>query len=513
MSKALKINLAALLFCGKPIMISTVTKLQQSLEIVMLIEKVSRYMEKFHMISEDDVIAAGVSGGADSVCLLLVLSAIKKTIPFRLLVVHVNHLIRIDAAKDALFVKTLCEEQNIPFFLVEEDVKAIAKARHVSTEEAGRQIRYEAFRQILQKEAPDAYRCKRAKIAVAHNMNDRAETMLFHLFRGSGLTGLASIRPIRDKGQEPKVIRPLLGVTRIEIEDFLTKSHVAWCTDYTNEEDGYTRNRIRHHILPFAEKEIAAGAVANMGRAADILSEAEDFIQGETKKAYEDCIISTNALTEIILAEKLLQYPPFLQKQVILYCLEKITPARKDITSTHIEEIRTLFTNRKNRELHLPCRVTARREYEKVVLERKAVENTAAETKSFSVKLPGPGEEPVRIFLSETKYMEFRVDYYENSMNIPENQYTKWLDYDKIKKSLTIRTRQSGDYFFFNQAFHKKSVQNYMVENKIPKTQRDRIWLLAEEKHILWIVGHRISSYYKINENTKCILQVQLKGG
>lgn len=334
--------------------------------------------------------------------------------------------------------------------------------------------------------------------------------MLFHLFRGSGLTGLASIRPIRDKGQEPKVIRPLLGVTRIEIEDFLTKSHVAWCTDYTNEEDGYTRNRIRHHILPFAEKEIAAGAVANMGRAADILSEAEDFIQGETKKAYEDCIISTNALTEIILAEKLLQYPPFLQKQVILYCLEKITPARKDITSTHIEEIRTLFTNRKNRELHLPCRVTARREYEKVVLERKAVENTAAETKSFSVKLPGPGEEPVRIFLSETKYMEFRVDYYENSMNIPENQYTKWLDYDKIE-SLVIRTRRTGDYLAVNEALQRKSLKKYLIQEKIPVRERGRIPLLADGSHILWVVGHRISSAVRVGNTTRRVLRIHIE--
>ncbi len=509
----MKISPAALLFCGKPIMIRTVTKLQQSLEKVMLIEKVSGYMEKFHMISEGDVVAAGVSGGADSMCLLLVLSAIRKTIPFRLLVVHVNHLIRTDAAEDALFVKKMCVKLNIPFYLVEKDVKAVAKARHVSTEEAGRQIRYDAFVQVLQKEAPDAYGCNKAKIAVAHNMNDRAETMLFHLFRGSGLTGLAGIRPVRDKGQEPKVIRPLLGVTRNEIEDFLTKNHMTWCTDYTNEEDGYTRNRIRHHILPFAEKEIAAGAVANMGRAADILSEAEDFIQGETKKVYEDCIIGKNAPAEVFLAEKLLQYPPFLQKQVIMYGLERIIPARKDITSAHVEEIRTLFTNRKNRELHLPCRITARREYEKVVIEKNPAENPAAGTQKFSVKLPGPGEEPLRIFLSETEYMEFRVEYFEKSTNIPENQYTKWLDYDKIKKSLTIRTRQTGDYFFFNQAFNKKSIQNYMVENKIPKTQRDRIWLLAEEEHILWIVGHRISSYCKINENTKCILQVQLKGG
>ncbi len=478
----------------------------------MLIEKVSGYMDKFHMVSEGDVVVAGVSGGADSVCLLLVLSALKKKKPFQLLVVHVNHLIRKEAAGDALFVKKLCEEHELPFFLVEKDVEAIAHSRHISTEEAGRQVRYEAFEEALKKETPEAFN-KKAKIAVAHNMNDRAETMLFHLFRGSGLTGLAGIRPLRDNGRGLEVIRPLLCVTRDEIESYLLKEHMTWRTDYTNEEDGYTRNRIRHHILPYADKEIAGGAVANMGRAADILSETEDFIREETKKAYDACVTFHSDETEALSAEKLLLYSPFLQKRVIMYCMENLTPARKDIASVHIEEVRTLFTNQKNRELHLPCRMTARREYEKVIIEKKTDAKKTADKKSFLVSLPGPGENPVRIYLSDTEYMEFKTVFFEKSMNIPENQYTKWMDYDKIRKSLTIRTRQTGDYFFFNQAYDRKSLKNYLVEEKIPKPEREKIWLLAEESHVLWVVGHRISSYIKISENTKCILQVQLKGG
>ncbi|MGN1148748.1 MAG: ATP-binding protein, partial [Lachnospiraceae bacterium] len=211
-----------------------------------MFKKVSAYIEKYHMLSAGDTVVTGVSGGADSVCLLLVLSALQKEIPFTLVAVHVNHLIRSDAGKDAAFVKDLCEKCGVPFFLVEKDVEAIAKEKGISTEEAGRQVRYEAFTQVLQQEAAaqslrgqtetaaaQSLRGQtetataqalpgRGKIAVAHNLNDRAETMLFNLFRGSGLTGLGSIRPIRYGGDGPDIIRPLLCVTRAEIEDFLT---------------------------------------------------------------------------------------------------------------------------------------------------------------------------------------------------------------------------------------------------------------------------------------------------
>ena len=176
-----------------------------------MITSVMNYMNTYHMLQAGDTVAAGISGGADSVCLLFVLCTIRKHLPFRLIAVHVNHLIREEAGEDAAYVERLCREWGCPYRYVEEDVAGYARGNRMSVEEAGRFLRYRAFAQVLREaDAPDG------KIAVAHNQNDNAETVLFHLFRGSGLAGLSGIRPVRGN-----VIRPLLGTPRAEIEAFL----------------------------------------------------------------------------------------------------------------------------------------------------------------------------------------------------------------------------------------------------------------------------------------------------
>lgn len=229
--------------------------------------KVRAYIAKHQMISDGDTVAAGVSGGADSVCMLYMLRKLAEEIPFRLIVVHVHHGVRSDAQEDADYVKRLCEEWNIPFFLKRVDMAGYAKEMRLTPEEAGRELRYQAFEEALNGE------CAPCKIAVAHNRNDRAETMLFHLFRGSGLRGLGSIRPVRER-----IIRPLLCLERAEIEAYLSEKGLACCMDSTNNDDTYTRNKIRHHILPYVEEHICRNAVAHIGEAAEVLAQTDVFV-------------------------------------------------------------------------------------------------------------------------------------------------------------------------------------------------------------------------------------------
>ncbi len=187
-------------------------------------ETVKKYMGAHGMAEPGDCIAAGVSGGADSVCMLHLLVRLQKDIPFRLAVVHVNHGMRAEAAEDAAFVKKLCVQWDIPFYLREVDMAGYAVSHRLSLEEAGRVLRYRAFQEVLLEiSAGD-----RSRIAVAHNADDRAETMLFHMFRGSGLKGLSSIRPVRES-----VIRPLLCVDRGQIETYLAAAGLGWREDAT----------------------------------------------------------------------------------------------------------------------------------------------------------------------------------------------------------------------------------------------------------------------------------------
>ena len=491
------------------------------------LDKVSTYVEKYHMLSEGDTVAAGVSGGADSVCLLFVLSALQKKIPFRLMVVHVNHKIRNEAGEDAAYVQKLCEGLQVPFYLYEKDVEQIARREGISTEEAGRNIRYEAFREVLTKcTVPEAETLSRnagghLKIAVAHHKNDRAETVLFHLFRGTGPVGLEGIRPTREDRDGIEVIRPLLDVSRTEIEAYLKELQVGWCEDATNEEDDYCRNRIRHNILPYAEEQIAPGAVGNICRTADLLQEMNDFAGQETKKAWLDCAQENGVAGEKHICfdcEKFSRYHSFLQKNMLLYALEQLTPHRKDMGAVHVDYLLSLFQRPGNREIFLPYGLIAGREYGSVVI--RDGKNTGIQTyagmqpgTSVPVDLPKPGEGEKEVFLPDGNSVIFSIINCEKSINIPQNRYTKWFDYDKIEKSLVLRTRQKGDFLTIDDRFSRKSIQDYMVNEKIPRAIRGEMPLLCEENHVLWVPGYRISSFYKINENTKYILQVQLRGG
>lgn len=471
-----------------------------------IIEKrIFEYCEKYHMFENGDGVVLGVSGGADSVCLLFALYELQTKWNLHLHVVHVNHGIRSDAAEDAAYVRQLCEERGIPFYLFEVSVEELARERGCSTEEAGRQVRYEAFAQVMQEQ-----KCQ--KIAVAHNMNDRAETMLFHLFRGTGLTGLVGIRPARGE-----LVRPILCLSRAAIEDFLQARGIEYRHDSTNDTDDYTRNKIRHHILPYTEQEIVQGTVGNMTRTADILAETEQYIEEQVQIARENCV--TELLGEIpgflLQLEAFSRLHEFLKKRLVLDLLKELSPKHKDIAAIHVEDVCLLTEREGNREIHLPYGIRARRQYGELFLERPDSYYTSYGFEDLVIQ-PGEITEEEKVFpLGGGRRICLKsIDLAKNPINlqdIPENQYTKWFDYDKIIGCLTLRNRRAGDYLTMRrgEALQHKKVKDYMITEKIPKISREQIPLLAEGEHILWLVGYRISEYYKVDENTKRILQVR----
>lgn len=466
-------------------------------------EKVFSFVEKHGMIRPGDKLVLGVSGGADSVCLLFLLLEYRKRVPYEMIVVHVNHGIRGDAAEqDAAYVEALCREQSLAFRLESADVKGFAAREKCSEEDAGRRLRYEAFRKAAEEFGG-------TKIAVAHNAGDRAETMLFHLFRGSGLKGLRGIEPVR-----AEIIRPILCLERREIEGYLRERQIPWRTDTTNEENGYTRNRIRHHLLPWAEQEVSGRVVSHMCSTADILSETENYLQQQTCEALEDCTVRVSGPcgegTEIIV-DRFLAYHPAIQKRMILTLAEELSPTGKDISAVHVEEVLSLFEKEGNRSVSLPFGICFHRSYGKVAAGRwEAAGRPGKSEQSSQSGLTGPPEK-----LPELEFTRFFVsDISPYRKEVPENQYTKRFDCDKIKESPVLRFRQTGDYLTLadgrGNIIHK-SLKEYMIGEKIPREMRDRIPVLAEGSHVLWLIGYRSSEYYKVDTNTKCILQVKLK--
>ena len=533
-------------------------------------------MEQHRMLRSGDRVLVGVSGGADSVCLLLLLAGYRERIPFEMAVVHVHHGIRTDADEDAAYVKSLCERLGLPFFQENADVRRLAGEEGISEEEAGRRTRFWAFeryaaewaekrqsREVAASECPgEGQSCETAalerteaehnrevpagdpgvKLALAHHMGDRAETLLFHLFRGTGSKGLASIQPVREHGGgKMTVIRPLLCLERWEIEEFLESRDIAYRTDSTNQEDGYARNRIRHHILPYAERELCQGSVRHINEAADRLSEIEEYLAQQTAMARETCVSEKgDAFGEReILAEVFLEQPPLIQKRILLEQLLELSPVHKDISAVHVEMLRGLFWNGTGKCVSLPCGIRAERVYEKVLLERQPGGESGSDSiiglggKPVCSPEGGYGSEPVstginrtvlEISLSEDPQDDWRTE--ENFCGsrfqfeflkkykieeMPKNQYTKWFDYDKIKGTLSIRTRRTGDYLMIRDGrggLIRKKIKDFMITEKMPREQRDSLPLLTQGDHVLWIPGYRSSEAYGPDEDTSRILQV-----
>lgn len=467
-----------------------------------MLQKIAAYAEQENMLAAGDNIVAGISGGADSVCLFYILLELQRKYDLSIAVVHVNHGVRTDAGEDAKYVEKLCKQHGISYYPFCEDVPALARKQHLSEEEAGRIIRYRAFSQVL-----DEVYGGNGRIAVAHTQNDRAETMLFHLFRGSGLNGLCGIAPVRDR-----IIRPLLCVSRREIENYLLQRGVSYCTDSTNETDAYARNRIRHHVLPYVDREICREPVKHLNRTAEQLREAADYLSEKAVQAFDETVSEEENGMKIT-ETGWCGLHPYLQKEVVHMLFKKLTPAAKDITAVHVAKVCELFGKQTGRRIDLPYELGAVREYDGVWIYKKE-------------------KEPVRTQWERTEYeltgMEGKIEFggitvswyvFENTAGaavldkIPKNDCTKWFDYDRIKQSMTLRYRKTGDFLVVNAQGGTKSLKQYMIDEKIPAAHRADLPLLASGQKILWVLGHRISEDGKISSQTKHIIEIQISGG
>ena len=449
------------------------------------LQQVYAYIHEQQMIGPGDTVFAGVSGGADSMCLLEVLFAYQKEVDFNLRVIHVEHGIRgADSVADAQYVQAYCLKKGIPCEVVTVDALSYSKNCGCSVEEAARELRYRAFEQAAEESGED-----HARIAVAHHMEDQAETVLWQWIRGSDIKGMGGMRPVRGR-----IIRPLLASTRGQIEEYLKETHVSWREDATNSDDAYTRNRLRREVLPVLT-DLNEQAVAHLCESAARLQEAEYYLEQQTELAYDTHVVQTETVSWRV-KDSLLEETPFLQRRVLHLVLQKACKQAKDLTAKHVRLLQELFFLQTGRELNLPYEVFAWRTYHGIELFKKAA--------SQEESLTGVGEQ-------ELFHMEV-LDRFDLS-EISKKKYTKWFDYDKIKYSVQIRRRQSGDFLVVDDAGHSQKLKKYLVNEKIPAPRREELLLLADGSHVMWVVGYRISSYYKVDGHTKRVLKVQYDGG
>ena len=464
-----------------------------------MLKKVRDYMREHEMTAPGDAVIVALSGGADSVCLLTVLKQLA-TPEFLLRAVHVHHGIRgAEADRDEAFAQKLCESLSIPLCVAYCHVPAYAAEHGLSEEEAGRILRY----QVLEKEAgkweQELPAGSRVKIALAHHRDDNAETILHHLLRGSGLTGLAGIRPVQGRR-----IRPLLCVGREEIRAYLEAGHISWCEDSTNQSPDYTRNRIRSQVLPLLKTAVNEQAEEHILQAGQIIGQADAYLRQQAEEIWQEAVCGREEDLAAIPLTAFARQPEILKTYLIRHMLDQLHPGWKDIGSRHFTAIAELAGKPVGSRLDLPGGLMARTGYETLEIVRKTEREVSVKTESGA-----DGEIHGRQTVPELHMTVFSR---QKDQEIPKNQYTKWFDYDKIKGTLSVRTRRTGDYLILPSG-GSKTIARYMIDEKIPKEKREQILLLAEGSHVLWVVGFRISEYYKIEEHTENILQVTCDGG
>lgn len=299
-------------------------------------QKVLETIRKYNLIVDGDKIVLGVSGGPDSICMLDNLREVKEEqiIEFEIYVAHINHMIREEAIDDEKYVQEYCKKYNIECFVKRADVQKIASEKKIGTEEAGRKVRYDFFEEVLQKTESN-------KIAIAHNKNDKIETIIMHLLRGSGLSGLKGIEPIRDN----KYIRPLLECERTEIEQYCEDKKLNPRIDKTNFENEYTRNKIRNIVIPYIKKEFNPNIIQTLSRLSDLAADESNYIELQTQKAFEKILIAKEKEQITLNLKEFNKQDKVIKNRLILYTTKELMGSTQGIEKIHIEDIIKLCQN------------------------------------------------------------------------------------------------------------------------------------------------------------------------
>ena len=459
---------------------------------MMLSDEVRTYIQKHNMISSGDRIVVGVSGGADSVCLLKILCEMKKYYNIELLAVHVHHGIRSEEAdRDMNFTKSLCEKMDVECKVYKYNVPEISKLRGTTEEETGRDIRYETFRKVMSEEGFN-------KIAVAHNEGDNCETILFNMCRGSELKGIGGILPVRDD-----IIRPLLNTNRRSIEEYLKDSNIEYIVDSTNLTNDYGRNKMRNVVIKYLEDNINCRASKHIVQVGKVALETEEYLKYKTDEAVKKYVLSKEST---VISDKIMDEHNLIIKRVVREVIESEVGRLKDITGVHIRSVVALFDMEVSKSVNLPYDLVAVRTYDGVKIGKKKINNLY---KKIDFE---PCEDEI-YYISDKMSLEIKIFSIEKGKNfnqIQEKMYTKCFDYDKIKDTLRIRNRLSGDFLMVDAKGSHKKLKDYFINEKIPKEDRDKLILVADGSHIMWIIGHRISEFYKVSDETSKILQIHV---
>lgn len=446
------------------------------------------------MFSSGDKVIAAVSGGPDSICLLHILYKLQEEFNIKLYAAHINHCLRGEEAdKDEEYVKDFCRKHDIPCFSRKIDINKLAKERGLSSESAGREARYEFFDELFKE--LDAQ-----KIALAHNANDQAETVLMRIIRGTGMEGIVGIKPMRGN----IFVRPLINIRRESIEAYCEENNLSPRIDKSNLENIYARNKVRLELLPYIKENFNSDIISALNRLSETISTDNNYLESKALKKYK--IYCSNKEQKVIINKEAFIEDEAILSRVIRLALKDVKGSLNNIEKVHIYDLIELQRLGTGKRLTLPENLIAYNNYGNIELGLS------------KVYVNNKNREEYELTIGEDNYIEqfninvsIRIIDKNEKIDFKEKDCVKYFNYDKLKEKITVRNRKEGDRFSPFGMKGNKKLKDLFIDLKVPKEERDNIPLICFDDEIAWISGYRISENYKVDKNTKNILEIKIK--
>jgi tRNA(Ile)-lysidine synthase len=455
-----------------------------------LMQRFERYVVSENLITQGMKLVIGVSGGADSIVLLYLLYHLRTNMHLSLVAVHINHNLRgAESDADEQFVKKLCSHLNIPTV-----VRSVTFESKADLENQARNKRKEILLQIMASYKFD-------KIALAHQKNDQAETVLMNLVRGSGITGLGGIKVLTDT-----IIRPLLTFSRAEIEEYLTANKYEWRYDKSNDETQFTRNRIRKELLPWIESNLNQSVVDRLALQANTFQMADNFLKTKTvkllkKMTLED--IPEQIVLDLVLLKKLTEIEQF---YILRSCYATLSKTDHEFFMHSFEEIRRLFNSDGSKQTRLAHNIWILKQYDELVITTLDPDAETTEVQELVID----DERTHFVFLN----WRFTLKYLKNiPKNIDNTQFKHniLIDLNQVTLPFKLRTRQIGDRFIPTGMTSEKKLKEFFIDEKVPKLDRDKVPILTDAEKIIWIVGYRMDARAICHDDTHKILHITVE--
>lgn len=460
-----------------------------------MLKKVKAWIDKYNLVPQKSIVLAACSGGPDSLALVHILNELSREYDFSLAVGHVDHMFRGEESReDARFVADFCRRLGLQCFMAALDVPRFIKESGLSAEEAARVMRYDYLRKC-------AKELGGALIATGHHRDDQAETVLMHLLRGSGSDGLGGM-----KGRNGDIIRPLLVLSRQEIEDYCAQMELKPRLDSTNLTAEYLRNNLRLNLLPLLRREYNQAITDALCRTADIVGAEHDLVRKMAEAAWSKAVNTKDSGRWFIEIKAVASLHVAVQRELFRRIIETRQGHLRGISFLHVEKLIELSMAAESGSiLKLPGKCIFRREYGHVLVE------TEEEQAALKIGLPGiiltvPGV----TFLPDGRFVEAKL-YFERPTK--KEGRTAVFDWRQLKKPLIVRSRLPGDRFQPLGMAGNKKVKDFFIDAKVPRKARDEALIFCDAEEILWVGGYRQAEYGKITDVTEEFLELSVVKG